>query len=468
VVRGEIVSQASKFLALLLRHQPERIGIQLDEAGWTDIDALLDALHAHDVDLSRAELDQLVASSDKQRFAISEDGRRIRANQGHSVQVELALPAATPPQMLYHGTIEANLAGIREKGLLKGQRHHVHLSADIETATKVGGRRGKPVVLAVRAGEMVVAGHTFFQSANGVWLVDHVPPGFIELDDTVVHTDLVPRGGGSVSRAHKIEIAKQSLAACKDGFYTTSSGGRVEIAGVLEAARAGTTLYERGRDTFDPPVRGAPTQITVTSETTIEALVRLAPDGGHIGCLNFASAKRPGGGFLGGAQAQEESLARASGLYPCLNGHPDYYARNRAFGSALYLDLVLYSPRVPFFRDDNGGWLPSAVLASVITAAAPNVSALKEANAFDEEDVAEVLQHRSELVFAVAAHHKIERLVLGAWGAGVFGNDPGQVARIFRDLLAGPYAGAFAHVVFAVLGTRETSTNHRVFAEVFG
>lgn len=461
--------QASKFLSLLLRHEPERIGITLDEGGWTDVDDLLDALHAHGVELTRAELDQIVASSDKQRFALSADGTRIRANQGHSVQVELGLPSLTPPDVLYHGTVDVALPGIRAQGLLKGQRHHVHLSADIETAKKVGGRRGKPVVLAIKAKEMAAAGHSFLRSENGVWLVDHVPVAYLELDDTVQHTDLVPKGGGTVSRAQKVEIAKQSLAACEAGFYMNERDERVELAGSLEHAKSGTCLYERGVHQLAAPApRGTPTAIGVTGETTIDALVRLAPKGGHLGCLNFASAKRPGGGFLGGAQAQEESLARASGLYPCLQTQPDYYARNKAFGSALYLDIVLYSPHVPLFRDDNGGWLDAPVLASVITAAAPNVSALKEARKYDPEDVALVLQNRSELVLAVAAHHQIERLVLGAWGAGVFGNDPAQVARIFAELLRGPYANVFTEVVFAVLGTPETSANHRAFADVFG
>jgi putative RNA 2'-phosphotransferase len=481
--------QASKFLSLLLRHEPERIGIELDDAGWTEIDGLLDALHAHGVELSRTELDEIVAGSDKQRFAVSPDGLRIRANQGHSVQVELGLPSEQPPAVLYHGTVDAALAGIRDKGLLKGQRHHVHLSADIETAKRVGGRRGKPVVLAIKAGEMAKAGHTFLRSANGVWLVDHVPTQFIELDDTVKHTDLTPRGGGTVSRAQKIEIAKQSLAACDAGAYTNDNDAQVDIATPLAAAKAGTRLCELGVDELTAPaqrVGTAPTAppppsatiadraayggtaVSVTGETTIEALVRLAQLDGHLGCLNFASAKRPGGGFLGGAQAQEESLARASGLYPCLQTQPDYYSRNKAFGSALYLDTVLYSPNVPFFRDDNGGWFDAPVLASVITAAAPNVSALKESRKYDAEDVAEVLQNRSEFVLAIAAHHKIDRLVLGAWGAGVFGNDPAQVARIFAELLRGPFAGVFVEVVFAVLGTRETSANHRAFAETFG
>jgi uncharacterized protein (TIGR02452 family) len=197
-------------------------------------------------------------------------------------------------------------------------------------------------------------------------------------------------------------------------------------------------------------------------------MVRLSKLGGHLGCLNFASAKRPGGGFLGGAQAQEESLARASGLYPCLQTHPEYYQRNKEFHSPLYLDIILYSPLVPFFRDDNGGWFDAPLLASVITAAAPNASALREQKKFDAEDVAEVLRHRSDFVLAIAAHHQIDCLVLGAWGAGVFGNDPALVAKIFADLLRGPYAGAFGEVVFAVLGTRETSVNHKAFADVFG
>src|SRR5262245_50564438 len=151
------MSQASKLLALLLRHLPE-----LDEAGWIDVDKLLDVLHAHGIDLTRAELDQLAGQSptgDKQRFAFSPDGTKIRAHQGHSVQVELGLEPVTPPDVLYHGTVERALPGIRQLGLVKGQRHHVHLAADVATAKKVGGRRGRPIVLAIKAREMAAAGH---------------------------------------------------------------------------------------------------------------------------------------------------------------------------------------------------------------------------------------------------------------------------------------------------------------------
>ena len=173
-------TRVSKFLSLVLRHDPDRIGIELDEHGWTDVDALLAACARAGLPLTRDELAIVVATSDKQRFALSEDQTRIRANQGHSVEVDLDLEPAAPPELLYHGTVEKFLASIRAQGLLKGERHHVHLSADLETAQRVGGRRGKPVVLTVRAGEMAAAGHVFYRSENGVWLVEHVPAEYLE------------------------------------------------------------------------------------------------------------------------------------------------------------------------------------------------------------------------------------------------------------------------------------------------
>jgi len=172
--------RTSKFLSLVLRHDPGKIGVTLDDAGWTDVAALLTACAAQGVVITREELAQIVATSDKQRFALSPDGTRIRANQGHSVEVDLELPPATPPARLYHGTVAGVLPAIRAEGLTKQARHHVHLSADLETATRVGGRRGKPVVLVIRADEMAAAGHVFFCSANGVWLTDHVPPELID------------------------------------------------------------------------------------------------------------------------------------------------------------------------------------------------------------------------------------------------------------------------------------------------
>jgi putative RNA 2'-phosphotransferase len=174
------IIRASKFLSLILRHEPERVGLKLDSAGWAGVNELLDAVNRNGVSLTLEQLKQVVATNDKKRFAFSEDGRRIRASQGHSIEVDLQYTPQTPPELLYHGTPERSVGAIRTTGLDKGQRHHVHLSPDPQTAANVGQRRGRPVVLTIRSGDMHRQGHVFYRSANGVWLVDHVPPQFIE------------------------------------------------------------------------------------------------------------------------------------------------------------------------------------------------------------------------------------------------------------------------------------------------
>jgi putative RNA 2'-phosphotransferase len=171
--------RASKKLSLHLRHAPERIGITLGSGGWVDVDTLLSGLAHHGFPLSRANLDAVVAGNDKSRFAFDETGTRIRANQGHSVKVDLALPVSRPPDRLYHGTVEGFLPSIMREGLLAMKRHDVHLSATTDTAIRVGARRGKPVVVEVAAHAMVEAGHEFRVSANNVWLTAAVPPGFL-------------------------------------------------------------------------------------------------------------------------------------------------------------------------------------------------------------------------------------------------------------------------------------------------
>ncbi|MEU9454716.1 RNA 2'-phosphotransferase [Streptomyces sp. NPDC048277] len=173
--------KVSKYLSKHLRHQPERIGLTLDQAGWVEIDTLLAAAAAHGFPVTREELDHVVAANDKQRFAI--EGTQIRASQGHSIDVELGLPPATPPSYLYHGTAARNLDAIRTEGLRPMNRHDVHLSADRETATRVGARRGRPVVLSVDAGAMHRDGHVFHISANGVWLTQSVPPDYLRFPD---------------------------------------------------------------------------------------------------------------------------------------------------------------------------------------------------------------------------------------------------------------------------------------------
>ena len=172
--------RASKFLSLVLRHQPETIGIQLDEQGRVRVSDLLVALSKTKFPLSLDELHDIVRTSDKKRFAFSEDGECIRANQGHSITIDLGYEQATPPPVLFHGTAERFVFSIQNQGLVKGQRHHVHLSANSETALSVGQRYGKPVLLRIASERMNKDGHLFFRSANDVWLTDHVPVEYIE------------------------------------------------------------------------------------------------------------------------------------------------------------------------------------------------------------------------------------------------------------------------------------------------
>lgn len=174
------IVRASKFLSLILRHDPSRAGLVLDEQGWVDIEVLLAGCQQTGRSLTREQLQRVVVENDKQRFSFSEDGRRIRANQGHSVEVDLALSPQRPPDVLYHGTATRFLESIRATGLQPGSRQHVHLSSDVETAMKVGQRHGKPVVLTIRAAALADSGQAFFLSDNGVWLTAPIAIAFIE------------------------------------------------------------------------------------------------------------------------------------------------------------------------------------------------------------------------------------------------------------------------------------------------
>ena len=173
----------SKFLSLVLRHRPATIGLKLDEQGWISFPVLLESLAQTDLNTSREELLAMMAANDKQRFTYDAEQDRIRAAQGHTIAVSLGYEAKTPPNKLYHGTVAAYLSGIKSKGLLPITRHQVHLSPDIETATKVGNRRGEAIILTVLAEPMHEHGLVFYQSTNGVWLTDHVPPEYIHFPE---------------------------------------------------------------------------------------------------------------------------------------------------------------------------------------------------------------------------------------------------------------------------------------------
>ncbi|MVM41309.1 RNA 2'-phosphotransferase [Spirosoma sp. HMF3257] len=169
-------TRISKLLSLVLRHQPSLLGIELDEQGWTSVDVLLSKAQ-----IDRPTLAYIVETNNKKRFSFNEDKTRIRANQGHSVEVELGYKAEIPPKILYHGTGSGAIASILKTGLNKRKRHHVHLSSDTETAYKVGQRHGEPVVLEIDAEQMSQNNIEFYVSANGVWLTDSVPPRYIKL-----------------------------------------------------------------------------------------------------------------------------------------------------------------------------------------------------------------------------------------------------------------------------------------------
>lgn len=169
-------TKLSKFLSYVLRHNPDSIGLTLDPQGWTSVDELMECAANSGTHFTKAQLVEVVQTNDKQRFSFSDDGLRIRANQGHSIPIDLGLEPVEPPEFLYHGTATRFLPSIQEGGLLPQKRHHVHLSADIETAVKVGQRHGKVVVLKIAAAQMHIDGHPFYCSENDVWLTDDVAP----------------------------------------------------------------------------------------------------------------------------------------------------------------------------------------------------------------------------------------------------------------------------------------------------
>jgi uncharacterized protein (TIGR02452 family) len=258
------------------------------------------------------------------------------------------------------------------------------------------------------------------------------------------------------------DLARDTLQILHAAAYRAPGGGRVDLADGIRAAVAGTRLYQPGQALAAHPSGGPPPVVTVTDESTLAAGRRLARDG-DVAALVFASAKHPGGGFRTGAQAQEEGIARASALYPCLTAVPQFYTLHRLRSDNLYTDSVIHAPRVPVFRDDDGRLLETPYHVSFLTAAAPNRGALPASRA---GKVAAVLAVRARRVLAVAAAHNHRRLVLGAWGCGVFRNDPHTVAGAFADALA-QSAGCFDEVVFAVLDNAKGAPTRAAFTARF-
>lgn len=250
-------------------------------------------------------------------------------------------------------------------------------------------------------------------------------------------------------RQKRALAAQQTLDILEQGYYE-KDGQTISIEEAQKKCVANTKLIRPDDEPRYNPEISYDTRFTVKNQTTLEACMENAGLGKLV-CLNFASAKNPGGGFLGGSQAQEESLARASGLYPSISQMTEMYDTNRQARDLLYLDYMIYSPDVPFFKDDHDVLLDEPFIFSVITAPAPNKGAIKTNQPHKLDQVEETMRRRIRRVLALALHKGYTKIVLGAWGCGVFQNDPVMVADLFEEALKGEFAGKFEHVIFGVL-----------------
>ncbi|WP_020474259.1 TIGR02452 family protein [Zavarzinella formosa] len=264
-----------------------------------------------------------------------------------------------------------------------------------------------------------------------------------------------------MKRTTRMQLAQETVEIVNRGNYKLPDGRKVSIQAMVEECLQDTHFHEPNdyrrlrEEALTRPAFPGPASVELRNETTLEGIGRTLAEHPNVplATLNFASAKNPGGGFLGGSQAQEESLARSSALYASLLTVPEYYARHRAMSSCLYTDAMIVSPGCPVFRTDEGDLLEAPRRATFITCAAPNAGAVAKNTPKEMRLLPDVLRQRAENVLCVAAHGGYRHLLLGAWGCGVFQNDPELVAGIFADLLAGGglWADRFEKVVFSVL-----------------
>ena len=252
------------------------------------------------------------------------------------------------------------------------------------------------------------------------------------------------------NRQRAADLGQATVRILEAGGYRNGGGKWVDIADDVRTSVTGTVTYAPEAELANPTPSPGETQFSVRNRTTLEAAREWVASGRRVVALNFASARNPGGGFLGGARAQEESLARSSALYACLNGNP-MYEYHRANRNPFYSDFVLYSPDVPVFRTDEGDLLETPYPCSFLTSPAVNAGVVRQRDRLAIPQIRHVLRERMRRVLCAAALHGHDSLILGAWGCGVFGNDSREVAELFRDALTGPFQGVFARVEFAVL-----------------
>jgi uncharacterized protein (TIGR02452 family) len=265
-----------------------------------------------------------------------------------------------------------------------------------------------------------------------------------------------------MKRSTRAELAQQTVEIIERGSYSLPNGEVVRIGPLIRKCFDQTTyltpenLEQIKIEALSKPGHQEMTRISVVNQTTLEGIQSVSDMGRErVVALNFASAKNPGGGFLNGSQAQEESLARSTALYGSLLRADKFYKRHRAEFSLLYSDAMIHSPECPIFRNDEGELLGLPMTTSFITSAAPNAGAIRDNQPEEMEAIPETFRRRSEYVLALAASKGYRTLVLGAWGCGVFRNDPNVVAQAFAEHLRGTWGKRFSHVLFSVYD-RET------------
>ena len=274
-----------------------------------------------------------------------------------------------------------------------------------------------------------------------------------------------------MNNPNRKETAQETLQIIEKGIYRNNLGETVSIKNETDFAVENSKLFR----TEDFPSEFNLTRITgetkfeVTDETTLEAAKRICKEDENANpfVLNFASAKNPGGGFLGGAQAQEESLARSSSLYTCLTANFEMYQHNRNGSSCLYSDWMIYSPKVPVFRNDDGSLVVKPYLVSFLTSPAVNAGVVKQREANKVHLIEETNRERARKLLWIANKENHKTMILGAWGCGVFQNEPQMIARIFDKLLKGEFANCFERVIMAIYDKTPTRKAYNAFVEVF-
>jgi uncharacterized protein (TIGR02452 family) len=280
-----------------------------------------------------------------------------------------------------------------------------------------------------------------------------------------------------MNRTKRTSLAQETVKVVEQGSYLSPDGRRIDIASPVKSCLLATQFYSpqqledlRNRIVAEE-IEGPEAIIEVRNETTLDGIFRLlAETDGPVAALNFASAKNPGGGFLNGSQAQEESLARSSALYASLLRAPQYYEGHPASRSCLYSDAIILSPNCPIFRDDKGSLLEQPLAATFITSAAPNAGAIVSNSPEDLPLIEPTFHRRAEYVFALAAAQKCRKLVLGAWGCGVFRNDPRLVAEAFARHIGkgGSWSQRFQRIVFSIFDNTPSQQTLEAFHQVFG